>query len=623
MNSHNRFPHEQQAIDKITVALGQQTEFIPNYFLYDPATNQYFECDLIAISKDRIAIIELKHWSGEIDVRAYKWLVNGRYRNDPHLSNNHKCKVLKSFYQKAFPYLPPNLWVQSIVVLTNPDANVQHAHTYKDEHKDLTFDGIDTLVKHYKSRQGKPQFQKLKPADVKKIASKLRSQAEAPAVKALSIPGYEILENLTQSSFKIEMLVRQSGLDLQKVKRLRIFPVNITASPEERKEQRSKALNSLKALEQVQEHPNVIRVWSVPHEDGHVIEASDWSDEGTLADVIREQAPLSVGKAVTIARGVVEGLRAIHQQGIVHRALAPENILMQGNAPKLMNFELSYIPEDNRVTVLPEAGSMKESAYLAPELYDKQDYVEATDLFSVGVILYELLIGKPPFPFSLYLKAHEGVLKDDALTKLKEKEISEELQTLLYSLIQADRDERPQGAEQVLKLLEDVLPSTPKIETHLLSNHQLEAGESHGVYQIAECLGKGREAQVYRAKQTSEWEVALKLFNHEISSERIYAERKALKRVQSPFIVRCGDPGKWSDSRLFLVFDAIHGESLRQHIEAEMRPDIETFSSVTRSLLEALLAMHSTSEYDEPLLHNDLKPDNILLNAESEVREYA
>ena len=612
-----RFLHEQQAIDKIIAALGQQVEFIPNYFLYDPSTNQYLECDLIAVSKDRIAIIELKHWTGEIDVRSYNWVVNGKYRKDPHISNKYKCQVLKSFYEKTFPFLP-HVWIESIVVLTNPDAEVQHAHSYKIDQHNPTFDGLDTLIKHYKSRSGINELKKLEAGEVKKIASKLRSQVEAPAVKALNIPGYEILENLTQTSSKIELLVRQSGLDLQKVKRLRVFPINITASPEERKEQRQKALNSLKALEQVQDHPNVIRVWSVPHEDGLVIEASDWSDEGTLADVIREKAPLSIEKAVTIARGIVEGLKAIHQQGIVHRALAPENILMQGDTPKLMNFELSYIPEDNRVTVLPEAGSLGKSAYFAPELYDRQDYVEATDLFSVGVILYELLVGDTPFPFSIYLNANEGVLKDDALLKLKEKELTEELQALLYSLIQADRNERPQDAEQLLTMLEDAVPSEARTEFKPLSNRQLEAGEAHGVYQIVECLGEGSEAQTYRAKQGSEWEVALKLFNHERPRSRIYAERNALQRVQSPFIIRCQSFEQWSDLRLFLVFDLIKGESLRQHIETEMRPDIETFSRVTRSLLEALIAMHSTAEYDAPLLHNDLKPDNILLNAKSD-----
>ncbi len=189
------------------------------------------------------------------------------------------------------------------------------------------------------------------PQAVKKVAAKLLSQAEASPVKTFTIPGYDILENLTRTPHKIELLARQTGNEFQTIKRLRVFPVDPTASQEERKTQRNKAVNSLKALEQIKDHPNVIRVWQLPHEDGHVIEASDWSDEGTLADVIREQAPLSLEKAITIIRGIAEGLREIHQHLIFHRNLKPENILMVGETPKLMNFELSYIPEDNRLTV--------------------------------------------------------------------------------------------------------------------------------------------------------------------------------------------------------------------------------------------------------------------------------
>jgi serine/threonine protein kinase len=99
--------------------------------------------------------------------------------------------------------------------------------------------------------------------------------------------------------------------------------VDPAVSPEERKAQRNKAINSLKALEQIKDHPNIIKVWQLPHEDGHVVEASDWSEEGSLADVIRENAPLSVEKAIPIMRGMVEGLHVAHEKMIVHRHLPP------------------------------------------------------------------------------------------------------------------------------------------------------------------------------------------------------------------------------------------------------------------------------------------------------------
>jgi serine/threonine protein kinase len=607
------FPHEQHAIDKIVAALGQYIAFIPNYFLYDPATNQYFECDLIAISSDRIDIIELKHWTGEIDVRAYNWLVNGRSRPDPHKSNKYKCQILRSFYEKSFAYLP-SVWVESVVVLTNPEAQVRHAHPYKTDQHNPTFFGLDTLIKHYRSRCV-PEHVKLREDDVKKVAAKLRTQAAGPRQKALTIPGFDVLENLTQQPHKIELLARQTGNELQTVKRLRVFTFDPTISSAERKEQRNKALNSLKALEQIGDHPNVIKVWQLPHEDGHVIEVSDWSDDGTLADVIREQAPLSVEKAMPIVRGIVEGLRVTHAQMIVHRHLTPHDILMVGDTPKLMNFDLSYIPEDNRMTVLPEASALKPSPYLAPELYEKQDFTEATDVFSVGVILYELLCGKPPFTFSLYLKGHQGVLAEDALEQLQAHQVPENIRRLLCAFIQQDREKRPQDIEEVLEMLDDVIPVPPQISSESRLNRHLEPGEDHDVYQIQAWLGDGREAQVYRAKQAPGRDVALKLFHYAIPNERIWAERNALKRVSSPYIIRCENPGKWSDDRMYVVFDLIEGRSLQDEIEQGVRPSLETFIHVTRCLFEALDVMHNPPERGVPLLHNDIKPANILLAA--------
>ncbi len=605
------FPHEQQAIEKITSALEKWVQFLPNYHLYDPATNQYLECDLIAISSDRIDIIELKHWAGDIDVRAYNWLVNGRSRPDPHKSNKYKCQVLRSFYEKSFPYLP-SVWVESVVVLTNPEAVVLHAQAHKTDQHNPTFFGLDTLIKHYKNRFT-PEHVRLKEDEVKKIAAKLRTQATVPRQKALTIPGFDVLENLTQQPYKIELLARQTGNEFQTVKRLRVFMVDPTVSPEERKAQRNKAINSLKALEQIKDHPNIIKVWQLPHEDGHVIEASDWSEEGTLADVIREHAPLSVEQAIPIMHGMVEGLQAAHEKMIVHRHLTPHDILMVGDIPKLMNFDLSYIPEDKRITVLPEASALKPSPYVAPELYEQQDFVEATDLFSVGVILYELLCGEPPFTFSLYLKGHQGVLPEAALQRLQEHHVPEPIQILLSSLIQQDRTKRPQEARQVLERLDKVFPVAQEIEEVPILNRHLEPGEDHDVYQIQACLGDGKEAQVYRAKQAPQREVALKLFHDQIPNERIWAERHAVQSVHSPYIIRGENPGKWSDGRMYVVFDLIEGHSLQHEIKSGMRPSLETFKHVTRCLFEAVDAMHHAPERETALLHNDLKPANILL----------
>ena len=612
----SKFPHEQQSIESIKNKLGNQVKFIPNYFLYDSSQNYYLECDLVAVSQDRIAIIELKHWYGEIEIRPHKWILNGRsYRDDPHLSNKYKCQVFKSFYDKSFPTYP-SMWIESIVVLTHPDSIVDNAHSYKidDSTHNLTFENIETLKRHYNYRSGKPELKKLDKFQVEKIANKLRGQSGPPRSKGISFPGYDIVENLTKGPDKAEYLVRPLDNQLQTIKRFRVFIPDLAAPPEERKAQRTKSLNSLKAIERVGDHINIIKVWNEQHEEGYVIEASDWSEQGTLADFIHKQKEISIETAIPIIKGILSGLAAIHTESVIHRDVRPDNILMIKGIPKLMNFDLSYMIEDDRLTVLPETDAIKLTPYMAPELYSDEDLTEAADLFSVGVIFYELLCGHPPLKTALDLDKTKGMLDDNALEKLTAANIPELVQTLLYELIQQKPEKRPQSADAVIEDLDQILTEEEPLLPRIPENRVLDAGKVSSVYEIIELIGKGRQSQVYRAKQTSEHQVAVKLFNNDVLKERIHAEWNALKRVSNPYIVKCATIEQWKDDkRFFLVLNLINGKSLREQIENGEIPKIKIFRKVTQCLLEAVSCMHNNEIHEKPLLHNDIKPENIII----------
>lgn len=614
-------PHEYQAIKYITDALEKYIEFIPNYFVNDQATNQYHECDLIAICQDRLAIIELKHWAGEVEVYPHSWMINNRFhRRDPHIANSFKCKLLKSLYLRSFPTLP-ELWVESIIVLTNEETTVHNAHSHKTDQHNPTFAGVDVLIKHFNHRIGglsqTPEHKKLKAFQVKQVADLLRNQAKPHPKQRLNIPGFEIVEDLTHTKERLEFLIRPLEKRLHTIKHARIFCVDLTASPEIRKRERIKALNNLGALERISDHPNILRVWQIPNDDGLVIEASDWSQEGTLAAAIQpKKSAFSFEEAYAIIRGVLEGLCAIHSESVIHRDLNPGNILISKGIPKLLNFDLSYYFEEDRLTVIPESSSLKPSPYMAPEIYRRGSLTETADLFSVGVILYEMLSGELPFKVSLDLEKTQGVLSESALSKLQEKQIPELVQTLIFELIQLDPGKRPKEARTVLKDLEQFTSDVAIASVQ--PDRVLEPGEYHSVYEIEELLGKGREAQVYKAKLGTIQSVALKIFNHDIDRERIYSERANIKRVKSPYVVHCGDPAVWSDKRMFLTLDLIKGEPLKEVIEKHALPQLEDFKHVTRCLLEALCCMHRDPDYTEPLLHNDIKPENILLNEQND-----
>ncbi|MFO8088449.1 MAG: protein kinase [Desulfatiglandaceae bacterium] len=606
----SKFPHERKALKQIFAALGKQVELIPNFDLYDPSTSQYLECDLIVVSSVCTAIVELKHWFGEIEVRPYEWFRGPEQTpwTDPHRSNNYKAKVLRGFCRKKLPFIPKDYHFQSIVLLTNPDATVCNADGAKTKKNAPTFDSILTFAKYFKRHLGQPNS-KLTVAQAKQIADRLRNEAQSPRRKGLQIPGYEILENLTDSPHLIELLARPTSNQLQTVKRLRIFSVDPTLGQEERENQRNKSRNSLKALTRISDHPNILKVWDIYHEEGLIIEASDWSrKEGTLANVMKKNGPFSLEMALPIIRGIAKGLEAVHQEGIVHRNLSPKNIMMFGTTPKLMNFDLSYLPEDNRLTVLPDDLQLPRSPYLAPELYHHQPFAEATDIFSLGVIAYELLIGAPPFECSTDLISDAQSVYECIESKLAEIGIPESLRTDIVMMIQFQRNDRPQEISELKLELKEIAE-----ETNQEPNRILKLGEIFGVYTIQEWIGKGRDSQVYKALQGSDNWVAIKLYHQDSALDRIFAERDALKAVSNPCIVGYETFNQLADGRYYLVLELVSGDPLRNQIDNSIRPELTLFRHVAFCLMEGIEALHADPARQTIILHNDIKPDNILL----------
>lgn len=616
---YSRFPHEQQALEQIIMPFHDRKDiaFIPNYDLYDQANDHYLECDLIAILPDRIDVIELKHWKGEITIKPHSWIVDHDYPPDPHRSNKYKSQVLKGFYKKGFPNIR-GIWVGSTVVLTHPNAVVHNANTAKIEagKQNLTFADVKTIIKHIEHRLDAKRLseipEKLEVKQIQQMAKTLQNHQRDPRRTTWSpLPGYELYEDLTHTAHSIEILAYNERKVLE---RLRIFSEDWSAPAAIRAEQRQKALNSLKALERVGGHPHIVKTWQIPHEEDLVIEASAWTTEGTLVSLLSQRQHLPAEEASAIILGVLNGLQAIHAVEVLHRDLRPQNILMKQGQPQLMNFDLSYLPEENRVTVFPETILLDASPYRAPELYPpRQNPTPATDLFSVGVIWYELLCGAPPFNSAQELAESGGCLSAAACDTLRAQGVPEVIQSQIAALIRSDPTQRPQTAEQVFTALQHWLVSQQPFEEHISPNRELLPGERHDVYQIETLLKAGGEAQIYRAQQTTERKVALKLFRQEIDRDRVYAEREHLDQVKSPYTLRCETISQWSDKRYFLVFNLIEGDSLQTFIDQQERPNLKTFAHVVHCLFQALADIHQAG-----LTHNDIKPANLLLTAQGD-----
>ncbi|MBL8150499.1 MAG: serine/threonine protein kinase [Blastocatellia bacterium] len=141
-------------------------------------------------------------------------------------------------------------------------------------------------------------------------------------------------------------------------------------------------------------HPNVLPIIEANIYSGRVVIASEYAPDGSLTSWIRRQpnSTASVDDAIDIMLGILAGLEHLHSKSIIHRDLKPDNILLQGNIPRLADFGIARVFKSNTQTTVI-AGT---PVYMSPEaFYGRRDV--KTDIWSAGVIFYRLLAGRLPF----------------------------------------------------------------------------------------------------------------------------------------------------------------------------------------------------------------------------------
>ncbi len=141
-------------------------------------------------------------------------------------------------------------------------------------------------------------------------------------------------------------------------------------------------------------HPNVCRVYDVGEVDGATFFTMEYVDGEDLASLLRRIGRLPQDKAVEIARQICAGLAAAHAKGVLHRDLKPANIMLDGRGQVVItDFGLAGVADDIRG---PEVRSGT-PAYMAPEQLEGREVTMLSDIYALGLVLYEIFTGKRPF----------------------------------------------------------------------------------------------------------------------------------------------------------------------------------------------------------------------------------
>ena len=145
-------------------------------------------------------------------------------------------------------------------------------------------------------------------------------------------------------------------------------------------------------------HPNVCRVYDIGEADGRHFLAMEYIDGEDLAVLIRRIGRLPNEKAIEIARQLCAGLAAAHDQGVIHRDLKPANIMIDGRGrARITDFGVAALSEELAEGPGPFAGT---PAYMAPEQLEGREVTKRSDIYALGLVIYEVFTGKPAFAAS-------------------------------------------------------------------------------------------------------------------------------------------------------------------------------------------------------------------------------
>ena len=285
--------------------------------------------------------------------------------------------------------------------------------------------------------------------------------AEHESLTGQAIGPYQLLEMLGRGGMGEVYLAYDSRLNRRVA--LKLLPTALVDDAERvrRFEQEARAASAIS-------HPNVAHIYEIGEAHGRHYIAMEYVHGRTLRQAL-QQGPLEVCEAVDIATQIAIALVAAHEAGVVHRDIKPENVVLRVDGyVKVLDFGLAKLVEDRLYAGIPEATPlpslhtepellMGTSDYMSPEQVRRQPTDERTDLWSLGVVLYEMLAGRRPFPGRESREVIVSILErePEPIGRLRVG-LPQALQEIVAKALQKRREERVPSAREMVDELRRV-----------------------------------------------------------------------------------------------------------------------------------------------------------------------
>lgn len=614
---------EQRLIDWLHVKLPDDYYIIPNAEIPVMVNRsvKVMEYDCLVVAPHAIYHIENKNIVAPIIADDWNWHFGGRTVPNPLTSTERKSKYLAgklSFYNPDWR----RAIFKSIVTLSHPANQSKFGFDPQATSTQATYllndDLYDFITDAEKIGKADDAI-----ADIQKnVAYYLAGQASRSNVPKTHIDGYKIITELEQTDDYTEYLCeKESMLGPGRQYRIKEYPLDIAGlSPQQLEQRKLKVNNGNIAQDKIGASPFILPShYDLNPEQTHLYEITEDLGSRSLANRMR-QTTMTLMQKVKIIQDVAQALKTAHRERVVHRDVSPMNIcVMPDGSAALTNFSQSWFAEHTTAggvgfTVRSRIYTDK-SPYSAPELAD--DYVcEESDLFSLGVVAYELFTGQRPFESSILFKGM-GALPDDKMPSHLVADLPEWIDGIIGQTIALNVDDRFGSADELIDYINrnafGTATSTTATEPRQKTLKEIKVGDMlTGGVQLYEELGKGGFGRVFKAKNIINGRFfAIKLFDYSPSSiQDVINEYNALAEINHRNVVKIYTCDKSLNGLFYTQMELLEGDNLGAYTKGDLRLPLPEVFKMAKEILGALVHMQEMD--GGPIYHRDIKPVNIM-----------
>lgn len=572
-----------------------------------------YEIDIILVAPHCVYVVDVKGVHGRLEIDPFDWYPENRQSYPSPLKKYRQhARTLKSLIKDADRFRQDQLdriWVQGAVLLTIEDVIVEDVSRDRSEEKDITYLGKSCLD-YFQNQQTTSSYFLANIQPFFNLIDRAIRGRSKPISKQKRYGQWEVIEQLGEKTDRyVEYLVKRTTIGLSnRTARLRVYSIDPLLDAAERQAAQKLIYTAFQAVEDLPPHDNILAVQGT-------IEGEDAASLVIVTEDIRGQSlrqhinkqDLNLEQSLNLLGEVLRALDHAHQHGVTHRNITPETIFVTTDKQaKLTGFDYARI-DDRSGTIANQIGDELEAAVLYQDYECQHNPAQASpqsDLFAVGQVFYELLLGEPAFQNPDQMLEARGIFR--LRPSEKRPQLPKGFDSWLQKLCAFDRADRFISARDALDQLTPLSKIAPDL-TNLSAGTILD-----NQYKVVKRLGLGSFAVAYQVLELfSEDFQVIKIAvrdNHSLF-ERVQQEFKILyNTLKNPHhhIVTARWPGqlKEYDNTPFILFEYVEGETVEQLLG-------------TFSLEEAIRIIQQTAAglqylHQKGIQHQDIKPANLV-----------